>query len=150
MLVQIIPYPLFTYGLQICDIMSQWIMNMDTFNQENGICKHWKLKSSTCDLKITYHEKYCHENLKIYISGFYIMKWVAMRLYLCKWCYSLFWLVGYTFYDNIYLWRNVLCLFCSVLMRSTQPWCFRLCCCSLWKALKEKGCISLVSWCLDL
>ncbi len=47
----------------------------------------------------------------------------------------------------IYLWKKVLCLFCFVLMRSTKPGCFKLC---SWKAFKEEGCISLVSWCLDL
>jgi hypothetical protein len=46
------------------------------------------------------------------------------------------------------------CLFCFVLfvlMRSTEPGCFRLCSWSLWKALEEEeGCIGLVSWHLDL
>ncbi len=36
-----------------------------------------------------------------------------------------------------------------VLMRSTQLGCFRSRSWSLWKALKEEGCISLVSWRLD-
>ncbi len=43
------------------------------------------------------------------------------------------------------------CLFVLfVLMGSTQPGCFRSCSWSLWKALKEEGCIGLISWCLDL
>jgi hypothetical protein len=37
-----------------------------------------------------------------------------------------------------------------VIMRSTQPWCFRLCSRCLWKALDEEGCMGLVPWCLDL
>jgi hypothetical protein len=45
-------------------------------------------------------------------------------------------------------------LFSFVLMKSTVPGCFRSHFWSLWKALEEKkkkkGCISLVSWHLDL
>jgi hypothetical protein len=41
-------------------------------------------------------------------------------------------------------------LFCFVLMRSTELGCFRLHSWFLWKALEEEGCISLVSWRLDL
>ncbi len=45
--------------------------------------------------------------------------------------------------------RKVVCLFCFVLMRSTELGPFRRSW-SLWKALKEEGCSGLVSWCLDL
>jgi hypothetical protein len=41
-------------------------------------------------------------------------------------------------------------LFCFVLMRSTEPGCFRSCSWSLWKALDEEGCMGLVRWHLDL
>ncbi len=40
-------------------------------------------------------------------------------------------------------------LFCFVIMKSTEPGCFRLCCWCLWKALDEEGCMGLVP-CLDL
>jgi len=42
----------------------------------------------------------------------------------------------------IYLWRKVVCLFCFVLfvlMRSTEPGCFRSCSWSLWKALERRS-----------
>jgi hypothetical protein len=51
---------------------------------------------------------------------------------------------------EIYLWSKVVCLFCFVLMRSTESGCFRSRSWSLWKALEEEGCIGLVSWHLDL
>jgi hypothetical protein len=43
-------------------------------------------------------------------------------------------------------------LFCFrfVLMRSTEPRCFRSCSYCLWKALNEEGCMGLVPWHLDL
>ncbi len=41
-------------------------------------------------------------------------------------------------------------LFCFVVMRSTEPGCFRLHSWSLWKALNEEGCMGLVSGRLDL
>ncbi len=50
----------------------------------------------------------------------------------------------------IYLWRKVVCLFCFVVMKSTELGCFISCSWSLWKALKEEGCIGLVPWRLDL
>ncbi len=55
-------------------------------------------------------------------------------------------------YTYIYLWSKVVCLFCFCTydFHRTQPGCFRLCSWSLWKALKEEGCIGLVSWHLDL
>ncbi len=37
-------------------------------------------------------------------------------------------------------------LFCFVVMRSTEPGCFRSCSCCLWKALDEEGCMGLVPW----
>ncbi len=36
-------------------------------------------------------------------------------------------------------------LFCFVVMRPTEPGCFRLCCWCLWKALNEEGCTELGS-----
>jgi len=36
-----------------------------------------------------------------------------------------------------------------LLMRSTEPGCFRSCSWFLWKVFEEEGCIGLVSWCLD-
>jgi len=44
----------------------------------------------------------------------------------------------------------VFVLFCFIRMRSTELGCFRWCSWSLWKVLKEDGCINLVPWCLDL
>ncbi len=41
-------------------------------------------------------------------------------------------------------------LFCFVIMRSTERWCFRSCSWCLWKALDEEGCMGLILWCLDL
>jgi hypothetical protein len=41
--------------------------------------------------------------------------------------------------DFLYLWSKVVCLFCFVPMRSTEPRCFRSLLWSLWKALDEKG-----------
>ncbi len=41
-------------------------------------------------------------------------------------------------------------LFCFVVMRSTEPGCFRSWSWSLWKALAEEGCMGLVPWRLDL
>jgi hypothetical protein len=41
-------------------------------------------------------------------------------------------------------------LFCFVVMRSTEPGCFRSWSWSLWKALDEEGCMGLVPWRLDL
>jgi hypothetical protein len=52
-----------------------------------------------------------------------------------------------------YLWSKVVCLFCFVLfltMRSAKPGCLESHSWSLWKALKEEGCISMVPWPLDL
>jgi len=53
---------------------------------------------------------------------------------------------------SIYEARKFVCLFCFVLMRSTELGCFKRCSWYLWKALEEEeeGCIDLVSWCLDL
>jgi hypothetical protein len=54
--------------------------------------------------------------------------------------------------SNIYLWRKVVCF---VVMRSTQPGCFRSCSWCLWKALDKEGCMGLVprgcksSWILN-
>ncbi len=62
---------------------------------------------------------------------------------------SLDWFQFYS-YVYIYLWSKVVCLFCFVLMRSTEPGCCRLCCWSLWKALKEEGYMGLVPWRSDL
>jgi hypothetical protein len=45
---------------------------------------------------------------------------------------------------HIYLWSNVVCLFCFVLMRSSKPECFILGSWSLWIALEGEGCIGLV------
>jgi hypothetical protein len=67
MLVQIVLW-VALMGCKFCDIMSPW--KRTPLTKKNGIWNHWKLNSSTCDLKIIYHE-----NLKIYINGFYIMKW---------------------------------------------------------------------------
>jgi len=50
---------------------------------------------------------------------------------------------------NIYLWRKVVC-FVFVVMRSTEPGCFRSCSWCLWKALYEDGCMGFVPWHLDL
>ncbi len=55
----------------------------------------------------------------------------------------------------MYLWRKVVCLFYFFHAYETHwtgmlPGCFRLCSWSLWNALKEEGCISLVPWWLDL
>jgi hypothetical protein len=52
----------------------------------------------------------------------------------------------------IYLWRMVVCfvLFCFVVMRYTEPGCFRSCSWCLWKALDKEGCMGLVPWRLDL
>jgi len=41
-------------------------------------------------------------------------------------------------------------LLCFVVMRSTEPGCFRLCSWWLWKALNKEGCVGLVPWRLDL
>ncbi len=41
-------------------------------------------------------------------------------------------------------------LFCFVVMRSTEPGCFRSCSWCLWKALNGEGCMGLVPWRLDL
>ncbi len=46
-----------------------------------------------------------HENLKIYVSGFYIMKW-APGDYTCA--NGVIWLVCYTFCDNMSPWDNTL------------------------------------------
>jgi hypothetical protein len=51
---------------------------------------------------------------------------------------------------GIYLWSKVVCLFCFVLMRSTELGCFRSASWCLWKALYEEGCMGLVPWRLDL
>ncbi len=72
MLVQIVLWVALV-GCKFCGIMSPW--KRTPLTKKNGICNHWKLNSSTYDLKITYHENYYHENLKIYINEFYIMKW---------------------------------------------------------------------------
>ncbi len=48
-------------GCKFCGIVSPW--KMTPLTKKNGICNHWELKSSTCDLKITYPENYYHENL---------------------------------------------------------------------------------------
>jgi hypothetical protein len=55
-------------------------------------------------------------------------------------------------FKSIYVWRNVKegSLFCFVVMRFTEPRCFRLCSWCLWKALDEEGCMGLVPWHLDL
>ncbi len=45
---------------------------------------------------------------------------------------------------------KVVCLFCFLLMRSTEPQCFRSCSWSLWKLLRRRGASALVSWRLDL
>jgi hypothetical protein len=53
---------------------------------------------------------------------------------------------------HIYLWSKVVCLFCFVLFCTNeihQTRMLRITFLLLWKALEE-GCISLVSWCLDL
>jgi hypothetical protein len=41
-------------------------------------------------------------------------------------------------------------LFCIVVMRSTEPRCFRSCSWCLWKALDKEGCMGLVPWHLHL
>jgi len=45
---------------------------------------------------------------------------------------------------------KVVCFVLFVLMRSTKRRCFRSHSWSLWKAIEEEGCTSLVSWCFDL
>ncbi len=50
----------------------------------------------------------------------------------------------------IYLWMKVVCFVLFVSMRFTKLGCFRSHSWSLWKALKEEGCMGLVSWRLDL
>jgi hypothetical protein len=54
-----------------------------------------------------------------------------------------------SFSQAIYLWRKF-SLFCFVVMRSTQPGCFRSCSWCLWKALDKEGCMGLVPLRLDL
>jgi hypothetical protein len=49
--------------------------------------------------------------------------------------------------SHLYLWRKVVCF---VVMRSTEPGCFRSCSWCLWKALDKEGCMGLVPWRLDL
>jgi hypothetical protein len=53
---------------------------------------------------------------------------------------------------NIYLLRKIVCfvLFCFVVMRSTEPGCFRSCSWCLWKALDKEGCMDLVPCRLDV
>jgi hypothetical protein len=41
-------------------------------------------------------------------------------------------------------------LFCFVVLRSTEPGCFRSCSWCLWKALDEERCMGLVPWHLEL
>jgi hypothetical protein len=44
----------------------------------------------------------------------------------------------------VYLSMKEGSLFCFVVMRSTEPGCFRSCSWCLWKALDEEGCMGLV------
>ncbi len=46
--------------------------------------------------------------------------------------------------------EGCLFVFCFVLMGSTEPGCFKSPSWSLWKALKEEGCMGLVPWRLDM
>ncbi len=48
---------------------------------------------------------------------------------------------------DVQKWRKVVCF---VVMRSTEPGCFRLCSWCLWKALNKEGCMGFVLWHLDL
>jgi hypothetical protein len=50
----------------------------------------------------------------------------------------------------VYLSMKEGSLFCFVVMRSTEPGCFRSCSWRLWKAFDEEGCMGLVPWRLDL
>jgi hypothetical protein len=51
---------------------------------------------------------------------------------------------------NVSMKAVCLFVFFSYTYGLTEPGGFRLCSWSLWKALKGKGCIGLVPWCLDL
>ncbi len=55
-----------------------------------------------------------------------------------------------SFVISIYEGRLFVCFVLFVLIRSTEPGCLKSLSWSLWKALKEEGCIALVSWRLDL
>jgi len=80
---------------KFCHIMSLW--KMTPLSIKNGICK---LKSSTCDLKITYHE-----NLKFYITEFYIMKWAPWNYTCANGVIPPF---DLQFCDNMSPWNNTL------------------------------------------
>jgi hypothetical protein len=54
------------------------------------------------------------------------------------------------FNSHLSMKQGSLFCFCFVLMRSTEPRCFRSCTYCLWKALNEYGCMGLVPWHLDL
>jgi hypothetical protein len=51
---------------------------------------------------------------------------------------------------RLFVWFVLFCFVLFVLMRSTEPGCFRSRSWSLWKALEEEGCMGLVPWGLDL
>jgi hypothetical protein len=54
------------------------------------------------------------------------------------------------FNSHLSMKQGSLFCFCFVVMRSTEPRCFRSCTYCLWKALNEYGCMGLVPWHLDL
>ncbi len=66
---------------KFCDNMSPATMKNKTHN-------HQKLESYTCNLL-----KPHHDIMKTCINKFDTMNWITMRLCLCKWYYSLFWLI---------------------------------------------------------
>ncbi len=53
--------------------------------------------------------------------------------------------IGGTIYTNCHLSMKEGSLFCFVVMRSTEPGCFRSCSWCLWQALDEDGCIGFGS-----
>jgi hypothetical protein len=72
-----------------------------------------------------------HVNHELDLADFV---WLCGRRYELSWCNPVK-------PGNIYLWREVVCLFSLYLWDSPKPGCFRSRSWSLWKALKEQGCI---------
>jgi len=98
-------------GCKFCSIMSPW--KMTPLIKKNSISNHWKLKISTCDFKIISMKIWTMKNITMKIWKFTLVDFTSWnespwKLYLCKWFYCLFWLVGYTFCNNMSPWNNTL------------------------------------------
>jgi len=66
---------------KFCSIMSPWKMTF--LAKKNGISNHWKLKFSTCDLKIISMKTITMKIWKFTLVDFISWNEFAMKLYLC-------------------------------------------------------------------